>query len=81
MLKTVGAARQTADPYTVGDQMLDLLDEQGPSRFGELVAATEVPVLARAVLQRLVWDREVTVNLAALLTDETIVALAPEVDA
>lgn len=81
VLKTVGAARRTADPYSLGDQMLVLLDEWGPSRFGDLVAATEVPVLARAVLQRLIWDREVTVDLAHVLTDETIVALAPEVAA
>ena len=81
VLKTVGAARQTADPYSLGDQMLDLLDDRGPSRFGDLVAATEVPVLARAVLQRLIWDREVTIDLAQVLTDETVVALAPEVDA
>jgi hypothetical protein len=61
--------------------MLDLLAEAGPSRFGAVVAATETPVLARAVLQRLIWDREVTVDLARLLTDETLIALAPEVDA
>ena len=81
VLKTVGAARQTVDPYWLGDRMLDLLDERGPSRFGDLVAATKVPVLARAVLQRLIWDREVTVDLAQVLTDETMVALAPEVAA
>lgn len=81
VLKTVGAARRTADPYSLGDRMLGLLDEWGPSRFGDLVAATEVPVLARAVLQRLIWDREVTVDLAHVLTDETLVDLAPEVAA
>ncbi|WNV74453.1 hypothetical protein [Geodermatophilus sp. DSM 44513] len=81
VLKTIGAARRTADPYTLGDQMLDLLDQQGPTRFGDLVAATEAPLLARAVLQRLIWDREATVDLNRLLTDETTVSLTPEVDA
>lgn len=75
VLATIGAARQTADPYSLGDQMLDLLDARGPSRFGDLVAATTAPALARAVLQRLIWDREVTIDLNRLLTDETVVAL------
>ncbi len=76
VLKTIGAAARTADPYALGDQMLDLLDEHGPSRFGDLVEASEVPVLARAVLQRLIWDREVSIDLNRVLSDETVVALA-----
>lgn len=79
VLQTIGATRRTADPYSLGEQMLDLLTERGPSRFGALVDATTVPVLARAVLQRLIWDREVTVDLNRVLTDETVIALAPEV--
>lgn len=75
ILKTIGAARRTADLAGVGGLMLDFLAERGPSRFGEVVAATDAPALARAVLQRLIWDREVTVDLSRLLTDETVVAL------
>jgi hypothetical protein len=59
----------------VGGLMLDFLAERGPSRFGQVVAATDAPALARAVLQRLIWDHEVTVDLSRLLTDETVVAL------
>lgn len=81
VLKTIGAARRTADPYSLGEEMLDLIAEHGALPFGDLVAATSAPVLARAVLQRLVWDREVTVDLARLLTDETLVALPAEVAA
>lgn len=79
VLKTIGAARRTDDLVALGGQMLDLLAERGPSRFGEVVATTEAPALARAVLQRLIWDREVTVDLNRVLTDETLVALSPEV--
>ncbi len=81
VLKTIGAARRTADPYSIGDQMLDMLADWGPSRFGDVVAASAAPVLARAVLQRLIWDREVTVDLNRLLTDETVVALSAGVSA
>ncbi|MDP9417447.1 MAG: TnsA-like heteromeric transposase endonuclease subunit [Actinomycetota bacterium] len=81
VLKTIGAARRTADPYSLGGEMLDLLADWGPTRFGDLVAATGVPVLARAVLQRLIWDREAAIDLTRLLTDETYVALPAEVAA
>lgn len=81
VLKTIAAARRTADPYSLGEEMLDLLAEDGSLPFGDLVAATTAPVLARAVLQRLIWDREVTIDLARLLTDETLVALPAEVTA
>ena len=81
VLKTVAAARRTADLTGVGGAMLDFLAERGPSRFGQVVTATEIPVLARAVLQRLIWDHEVTVDLNRVLTDETMVALPVEAGA
>ncbi|TKJ33257.1 hypothetical protein [Blastococcus sp. CCUG 61487] len=80
-LKTLSATRSTVDVLGLGGQMLDFLAERGPSRFGEVVAATDVPVLARAVLQRLIWDREISVDLSQVLTDESVVALVTEVTA
>lgn len=74
VLSTIAAARSTADPYGFTSDLLDTLDA-GPSDFGSLVEATRVPALARAVLQRMIWDRDVTVDLNRVLTDDTVVSL------
>lgn len=75
VLQTLAAARYTDDPYDLAGVLLSALEAQGPSRFGDLVDATPAPALGRAVLQRLLWDRTVSTDLARLLTDETVIDL------
>jgi hypothetical protein len=48
----------------------------GPRRFGELVAATSLPVVARAHALHLLWHRRLGVDLARPLTDGSPVWLA-----
>ncbi len=43
----------------------------GPRRFGELVAATVAPPVARAQLLHLLWHRRLGIDLAEPLTDAT----------
>ena len=50
----------------------------GPQPFGELVAATSLPVVARAHALHLLWHRRLSVDLAQPLTDRSVVfSLAP----
>lgn len=73
VISTIAAARQTDDPYGHTGDMLDFLATSGPTRFGDLVEMTGLPVVARAVLQRMIWDRDVTMDLNRGLTDETMI--------
>jgi hypothetical protein len=45
----------------------------GPRPFGELVAATSLPVVARAHALHLLWHRRLSVDLAQPLTDRSAV--------
>jgi len=44
-----------------------------PTRFGDLVAATALPAVARAHALHLIWHRRLGIDLAAPLTDATVV--------
>lgn len=77
VVTTVAAAKKTADPYAFDTAILDTL-RSGPRTFGELAQATSAPAVARAVLQRLIWDRRVTIDLNRVLTDSTLVSLGDD---
>ncbi|WP_237302803.1 TnsA-like heteromeric transposase endonuclease subunit [Streptomyces sp. S063] len=61
--------RRHTDPLGLEDQLLGAADR--PRRFGELVAATSWPVLARDHLQRLLWKRRLAFDLNGPLGDGT----------
>jgi hypothetical protein len=75
VLSTISATRNCDDPYGYGEDILERLATDGPTRFARLTESFPAPAFARAILQRLIWDREVTVDLSRLLADNTLVAL------
>jgi hypothetical protein len=75
VVSTVGATRNCDDPHGYGEDILERLAADGPSEFARLADAFPSPVIARAIVQRLIWDREVSVNLSRLLADDSTVAL------
>lgn len=75
VLSTIAATRNCDDPYGYGEDMLERLASDGPIAFARLADTFPAPAFARAILQRLIWDREVTVDLSRLLADNTLVAL------
>lgn len=50
---------------------------RGPIRFGDLVAATRLPVIARAHATHLIWHRRLGIDLGQPLGDGSSVWLAP----
>ena len=64
--------RPLDDRLGVQRQVLDQVGS-GPVAFGELVAATSLPVVARAHVLHLLWHRRLRVDLALPLTDATLV--------
>lgn len=74
VLTTLAAACGAHDPFGLTDAILNRLGD-GPARFGDLVAATSAPAVARAVLQRLLWDQTVSTDLNRLLTDDSMLRL------
>lgn len=79
VIETLAAARRTADPYNLHNTLLRLLAD-GPVRFGDLVGRCTAQALARAVLQKMLWDGDATVDLNRLLTDASYVALPEHAD-
>ncbi|WP_163206433.1 TnsA-like heteromeric transposase endonuclease subunit [Blastococcus saxobsidens] len=75
VLSTIAATRNCDDPYGYGEDILERLASDGPTPFARLADTFPAPAFARAILQRLIWDREVTVDLSRLLADDTLVAL------
>lgn len=75
VLKTLSAAKSAVDPSDVADQLRTSLATRGPAPFGDLTAESSAPAIARAVLQRLIWDREVSIDFNQRLTDESVVHL------
>ncbi|MEU1216705.1 TnsA-like heteromeric transposase endonuclease subunit [Streptomyces sp. NPDC005790] len=61
--------RPHADPLGLEEELLAAAAR--PRRFGELVAATALPVLARDRLQRLLWRRRLAIDLSGPLGDGT----------
>lgn len=67
-------ARPMSHLLDLQTQLLALL-ESGGMPFGDLVAATVLPVVARAHALHLLWHRRIGVDLSLPLLDESIVAL------
>ena len=72
-LDTVSAQRRPlTDPLGLQPVLLAAVRDK-PVEFGALVAGTEVPAVARAQALHLIWDRRLGVDLAAPLTDRSVV--------
>ncbi|MEU3166351.1 TnsA-like heteromeric transposase endonuclease subunit [Streptosporangium sp. NPDC006930] len=72
-LDTISSQRRPlTDPLGLRPLIVDRL-RSGPCSFGTLVAGTVAPAVARAQLLHLVWSRQVGVDLARPLTDDSIV--------
>lgn len=62
--------RRLTDPLGLQDVLLDSVRAR-PMPFGALVAGTRVPAVARAQALHLLWQRRLSVNLAAPLADRS----------
>ena len=72
-LGTVSAQRRPlTDPLGLQPVLLAAVRDK-PMEFGALVAGTEVPAVACAQALHLIWDRRLGVDLAAPLTDRSLV--------
>lgn len=82
VLSSLGALsaqrRRLDDPLGVADELLAGA-RSAPVAFGDLVAATALPALARAHALHLIWRRMLGIDLAAPLTDATVVWAATAV--
>ena len=76
VVSTLNAARKTHDVLDLSADMLDLLSERGPATFADVVGATTSPALARAVLQRLLWERDASTDLNRVLNDASLISLS-----
>ena len=74
VIDTVSAHAETPDHLGYVDDILDTLGDS-PARFVDLVNRLSSPVMGRAVLQRLIWERQVSLDLRAPLEDHTLIAL------
>lgn len=74
-VETVETHARDHDPFGYGDEMVDLLNHIGPTPFINLCRHFDGYIVARAILQRLIWERRVSVNLSSNLEDHTLVAL------
>jgi hypothetical protein len=68
--------RALADPLGLQPHLLRLA-AHGPVTFGDLVAGTSVPVVARAHLLHLLWHRRLGIDLARPFTDRALVWAVP----
>lgn len=75
IIDTIAAHSDTPDHLGYTDDILDFLDRRGPMPFGDVCLALASPIMGRAVLQRLLWERQVSLDLAVTLEDHTLVAL------
>lgn len=64
--------RPLADQFGVQDALLRAVSG-GPQRFGELVAATRMPAVARAHARHLLWHRKLGIDLSTPLGDSSLV--------
>jgi len=77
-LAHVAAHRSAQDRTGYAGEILDELGHRGPMPFASLADTFDGPVVARSIIQRLIWDREVSIDLNHLLHDDTLVALPGE---
>ena len=76
VLDTLSSQRRpVTDPLGLQEVLLGRVS-RGPRSFGDLVAGTIAPPVARAQLLHLVWHRRLSIDLARPLTDATLVHLA-----
>ena len=73
--RAVGAAAGAGGPAGPGGRLLRAAAE-GPAAFGDLVAATPLPAVARAHALHLLWRRRLGIDLARPLGDRSLVWLA-----
>lgn len=74
-VETVAVHAKDQDRLGYRQAFLDILTDQGPTGFSDLCHQVEGPVYARAVLQRLIWERQVSVDLNRHLEDWSLVSL------
>lgn len=75
IIDTVAAHSDTPDHLGYSEDILDFLDVNGSTPFEAVCAQFAAPVMARALLQRLVWERQVSLDLNSPLEDSALVAL------
>ena len=74
-VETVRVHANASDSLGYGDAIVELLDEFGPTKFATVCHQFDGHIVARAILQRLIWDRRVSIDLNRGLEDWTLVAL------
>lgn len=72
---TVRVHARAHDALGYGDDIVEFLDAFGPTEFATVCHQFEGHIVARAILQRLIWDRQVSIELNRPLEDWTLVAL------
>jgi hypothetical protein len=76
-LDTLSAQRRPLrDPLSLQPELLTAV-ASGPRSFGDLVAATRLPAVARAHALHLIWHRRLGIDLSAPLNDTTTVWDSP----
>jgi hypothetical protein len=72
-LEAVSAHRRSLrDPLRLQEELLSAA-ASGPVRFGDLVAATAAPAVARAHAVHLIWHRLLSIDLGSPLADQSLV--------
>lgn len=79
-VETIEVHASAADRFGYSDQIVEFLFNWGPTSFMEVCQAMDSPVIARAILQRLIWDRRVRIDLNQPLSDASTVSLVGTVD-
>ncbi|GAA4704215.1 hypothetical protein GCM10023349_22160 [Nocardioides conyzicola] len=74
-IETVETHARDHDRLGYGETILDLLRVRGPMEFAAVCHSVDGHLVARAILQRLIWERQVSVDLNRNLEDWTLVAL------
>jgi len=78
-LKAVSAKRNSHDWLGYREAILNLLETEPAAQgwtFERVCDSFEEPMEARSMLQRLIWERLVAVDLAVLLSDDSLVRMA-----
>ena len=78
IVETVRAHARADDDHGYGEAIVEFLAHHGPAPFDAVCSRFESPVIARAAMQRLIWERQVSIDLATQLEDSTLVALPGE---
>lgn len=78
-LDAISAHATVDDAYGFTEEIFDVLERRGPQTFEELSASFRAEPVARAVIQALLWSRELSIDLASALEDESLVLLPEHV--